>query len=77
MDTTSGMKTDILLPKSNVLQYVTKDQSVISIRPSGTEPKIKFYFSVRGSLSDRKEYSDAKQAMQSKIAGIKTELGID
>ncbi len=77
LDPSSGTKTKILLPKSNVLQYVTEDQSVISIRPSGTEPKIKFYFSVRGSLKERVDYPDAKQALQSKIAGIKTELGIE
>jgi len=77
VDPSSGMKTEILLPKSNVLQYVTEDQSVISIRPSGTEPKIKFYFSVRGILKNREEYPEAKQAMQTKISEIKKELGID
>jgi phosphoglucomutase len=51
----------ILLPKSNVLQFVLEDGSKISARPSGTEPKIKFYFSVKGKL-DSKEKADAVQA---------------
>ncbi len=42
------------LPKSNVLQFYTEDGSVVSVRPSGTEPKIKFYFGVHGANSDEK-----------------------
>lgn len=42
------------LPKSNVLQFYTEDGSVVSVRPSGTEPKIKFYFGVHGADSDKK-----------------------
>ena len=42
------------LPKSNVLQFFTEDGSVISVRPSGTEPKIKFYFGVKGADIDKK-----------------------
>ncbi len=76
-DPATGERTEIQLPKSNVLQYITEDQSVISIRPSGTEPKIKFYFSVKGALGERGAYPEAKKAMQSKIGLIKTELGID
>jgi len=52
----------ILLPKSNVLQFVLADGSKISARPSGTEPKIKFYFSVKGKL-ESKEQADAVQAL--------------
>ena len=42
------------LPKSNVLQFYSKDGSVVSIRPSGTEPKIKFYFGSHGNNADAK-----------------------
>jgi phosphoglucomutase len=52
----------ILLPKSNVLQFVLEDGSKISARPSGTEPKIKFYFSVKEKL-ESKEKAEAVQAM--------------
>ena len=73
----NGTKTPITLPKSNVLQYVTSDKSTISIRPSGTEPKIKFYFSVKGTLQNRIDFPGAKKNLEAKIQRIKKELGID
>ena len=42
------------LPKSNVLQFLSEDGTIVSVRPSGTEPKIKFYFGVSGSDADAK-----------------------
>ncbi len=61
-------------PKSNVLQFVTEDGSRISVRPSGTEPKIKFYVSVRTVLHKIEDF-DAKQAyLNEKLAKIKQEL---
>jgi phosphoglucomutase len=77
LDIGSGAKSLISLPKSNVLQYVTEDQSVISIRPSGTEPKIKFYFSVRGSVHDRAGYPGTRNELREKISMIKKDLGIE
>ncbi|MFY8004342.1 MAG: phospho-sugar mutase, partial [Chitinophagaceae bacterium] len=66
----TGETWKIELPKSNVLQFITEDGSKISARPSGTEPKIKFYFSVNTVLNSRDEF-DAKHAeLQAKIAGI-------
>ncbi len=60
----------IELPKSNVLQFITEDGSKISARPSGTEPKIKFYFSVNSSLDKREDF-DAKNAeLEAKIEAI-------
>jgi phosphoglucomutase len=53
-DTISQLRRDIDLPKSNVLQFFLKDGSVISVRPSGTEPKIKFYIGVRAKLGRRR-----------------------
>ncbi len=58
------------LPKSNVLQFITEDGSKISARPSGTEPKIKFYFSVHTTLVDRASFDTQYQLLQDKIKGI-------
>ena len=66
----TGESWSIDLPKSNVLQFVTADGSKISARPSGTEPKIKFYFSVKTDLASRADF-DAKLAeLENKINGI-------
>jgi phosphoglucomutase len=67
----------ISLPKSNVLQYLTGDSSKVSIRPSGTEPKIKFYFSVKGKLEKQEYYESAVKLLDEKIDRIKKELGIN
>ena len=58
------------LPKSNVLQFITAKGSKISARPSGTEPKIKFYFSVNTELKDRESFDSKYQMVQEKINGI-------
>jgi len=76
LDLSTGDKTAIDLPVSNVLQYLTEDHTKVSIRPSGTEPKIKFYFSVKGSLASRDVYHESKKVLEDKIARIKKELGI-
>lgn len=61
---------------SNVLQYKTADGTKVSIRPSGTEPKIKFYIGVRGKVASKEELPAAEQACLDKIATIRQELGI-
>lgn len=61
---------------SNVLQYFTADGSKISIRPSGTEPKIKFYIEVRGTMNSKADYAEAIKAAEAKTEMIKKELGI-
>jgi phosphoglucomutase len=61
---------DIKLPKSNVLQFVLEDGSKISARPSGTEPKIKFYFSVSEPLSGISEYEAVEAKLDAKIESI-------
>ena len=58
------------LPKSNVLQFITAKGSKISARPSGTEHKIKFYFSVNTELKDRESFDSKYQMLQDKINGI-------
>ena len=58
------------LPKSNVLQFITANGSKISARPSGTEPKIKFYFSVNTKLKDKASFDTTYQMLQDKIKAI-------
>lgn len=69
-----GTQETIALPKSNVLQFFTADGSKITVRPSGTEPKIKFYFGVIGQLPDIQQYDEANAALQTKIKGIIKEM---
>jgi phosphoglucomutase len=73
-DLQTGKEWDIQLPKSNVLQFVLEDGSKISARPSGTEPKIKFYFSVRASLLDTSAYDTTCQTLKDKISNIITDM---
>lgn len=60
----------IRLPKSNVLQFITADGSKISARPSGTEPKIKFYFSVNTKLASREAFDETYASLEAKIKRI-------
>ncbi len=75
-DLATGSVKPITLPKSNVLQFVLEDGSKVSARPSGTEPKIKFYFSVREELKDVSEFKAVKQKLQEKIKKIVADLGV-
>lgn len=61
---------------SNVLQYFTEDGTKISVRPSGTEPKIKFYIEVRGEMKSRAEFDAADKAANVKIDAVRASLGI-
>ena len=61
---------------SNVLQFFTEDGTKISVRPSGTEPKIKFYIEVKGHMADGSEYDKAIADADAKIALVKKDLGI-
>lgn len=61
---------DIDLPRSNVLQFVLADGSKISARPSGTEPKIKFYFSVNDKLKNAESFDEVTNSLTQKIAKI-------
>ena len=66
--TKDGVETTIDLPKSNVLKYYLEDGSWIAARPSGTEPKIKFYFSIKGK--DISEASEKTEVLQKDILSI-------
>ena len=77
-DLTTGTVTKLVMPTtSNVLQYYTADGTKISIPPSGTEPKIKFYIEVHGTLESADKYDDTNAQAEAKIARICKELGID
>ena len=67
---TTGETWKIQLPKSNVLQFITTNGTKISARPSGTEPKIKFYFSVNTKLKDKASFDTTYQMLQDKIKAI-------
>ncbi|MDE6048668.1 MAG: phospho-sugar mutase [Paramuribaculum sp.] len=77
-DDVSGKVVKIDMPvTSNVIQYFTEDGTKISVRPSGTEPKIKFYVEVRGKIESAADYDAAIAAADAKIEIIKKDLGID
>ena len=69
-DLRANVTTETGLESSNVLQFLTEDGSKISARPSGTEPKIKFYFSVRQPLKSAVDFDLATRLAQEKIAAI-------
>ena len=72
-----GEETDLKMPAtSNVLQYFTEDDTKISIRPSGTEPKIKFYIEVHGKINNRNDFEAAEAFANKKIEAIQLSLGI-
>lgn len=66
----TGEEWEIKLPKSNVLQFILADGSKISARPSGTEPKIKFYFSVNTKLDNAANFDKVHTALNARIDGI-------
>jgi phosphoglucomutase len=70
----TGEEWQIKLPKSNVLQFILADGSKISARPSGTEPKIKFYFSVSTKLKNVVEFDKTNAALDEKIKAIISDM---
>lgn len=70
----SGEEWEIKLPKSNVLQFILADGSKISARPSGTEPKIKFYFSVNAPLVKAEDFEKVNSELNARIDGIISDL---
>ena len=65
---------EISLPKSNVIQFLLEDGSLVTARPSGTEPKIKFYFSVKGNLNSKASFNQDWEALGQKIESFKADL---
>lgn len=83
-DYEKGIETDLLtnttkkieLPTSDVLQFITEDGSIVSARPSGTEPKIKFYCSVNSKLAGKEAYYDTDKQLDEKVTSIMKDLGV-
>ena len=73
----NGKETALDMPAtSNVLQWFTADGTKISVRPSGTEPKIKFYVEVKGEMGCAKCYPAATAEAEEKVKAIKKDLGL-
>lgn len=72
----AGTATTIDLPKSNVLQFFTEDGSIVSARPSGTEPKIKFYCSVNAPLVRKEDFEKLAGELDQKIDTILEDMGV-
>ena len=72
--TNTGAKTPIEQDKSNVLQWFTEDGTLVSVRPSGTEPKIKFYFGVKAPLASVADFDKVQEQLDAKIEAIKKDL---
>lgn len=75
-DLINGTQTPIDLPKSDVLQFYLADGSRISVRPSGTEPKIKFYFGVKGQLNSKDDFKKVDAELEALVEQIITEMGL-
>ena len=74
LDVQTGNRAPIEMEKSNVLQFFTEDNTIVSIRPSGTEPKIKFYFGVREELPSKEQFYAVQQKLDDKLQTLETEL---
>ncbi|MGN6395575.1 MAG: phospho-sugar mutase [Mucilaginibacter sp.] len=83
-DYEKGIETDLLnnttkkieLPKSDVLQFITEDGTIVSARPSGTEPKIKFYCSVNTKLASKRAYAETDKQLDEKVNNVMKDLGV-
>ena len=76
-DLLTGAETPLDYDRSNVLQFFTKDGYKVSARPSGTEPKIKFYISVNAPLPSPGQYEATRNQLDEVIAGIRKDLALD
>lgn len=76
-DLVARTETDLVMPAtSNVLQFFTEDGTKISVRPSGTEPKIKFYIEVRGEMKSRADFDAAEAKATQKIEAVRASMGV-
>ena len=76
LDVVSGKKTMLDLPKSNVLQFFCENGNKITVRPSGTEPKIKFYFGVKESLASIADFDKTNAMLDARIESIKKSMNL-
>lgn len=77
IDLLAGQTTELEMPETaNVLQYFTQDGTKVSVRPSGTEPKIKFYIEVKLPLASAEEYEAVNAVAEEKVLAVKASLGL-
>jgi phosphoglucomutase len=76
-DTLTGTVTPVNQHQSDVLQFLTQDGTAVSIRPSGTEPKIKYYFELQADLENKADYETILNRLNDKYRKILAELGLD
>lgn len=74
IDKKANKEIPIILPKSNVLQFILADGTKISVRPSGTEPKIKYYISLNEKLNNKGDYLKVEKILDERIVGIKNDM---
>ena len=77
LEVKTGCKSPIHQDRSNVLQWFTADGTAVSVRPSGTEPKIKFYFGVKAPLASVADFDEVQAELDAKIDGIKRDLKLE
>lgn len=70
VDLISDLRYSITLPKSNLLQFITADSTIVSVRPSGTEPKLKFYFGVKSKVDSKEHYSQVENQLKAKLKRV-------
>jgi phosphoglucomutase len=75
-DLSTGISEPITLPKSDVIQFFTQTCDIITVRPSGTEPKIKFYIGVKEKLSSKEKYEEVNRILDEKIIKIRHDLNL-
>ena len=73
-DLATGVEKSLDFPASDVLQFYLADGTKVSVRPSGTEPKIKFYISVKSTLESRADFEKVTATLDKKIEGVEKYL---
>ncbi|PKP37597.1 MAG: phosphoglucomutase [Bacteroidetes bacterium HGW-Bacteroidetes-14] len=74
IDMISDLRFKLNFPKSDVLQFVSADNSIVSVRPSGTEPKIKYYFGVKATLNSAEDFDRLNSELDHKLAALAEQL---
>ena len=77
LDVRDGKRSTIGMEKSNVLQFSTENNTIVSIRPSGTEPKIKYYFGICEKLPSKEQFDAVQQKLDKRLKELETELNLD
>ena len=77
LDVRDGKRSTIGMEKSNVLQFSTENNTIVSIRPSGTEPKIKYYFGICEKLPSKEQVDAVQQKLDKRLKELETELNLD